>query len=344
MSMTYPDSAAPMDPEPPPAAIPGLVWGFRILDDGTASPLPVGEPVGLSGEGWLWLHLDLADVRAVQWLRAADLPDSAVATMLSHDPHQQIHATERVVYGVLVDLVREIHGATDDVGHLHFIMTDRLLLTGRRHALTALEAARSTLAAGVARVPHCASLLELIVEHVADGVDEVAEELEAKLDDIEDHLAVRSIGVARRSLAGVRRASVRMHRHLSGLRAVLHRLERQGPRAVDPRLQLRVGHLVQRLDVLDHAVLEIRERGYRLQDEVSATLNEETNRHLHLLSILTSLLLPPTLVAGVFGMNTKGLPFTEESSGFLWAMFLVIGSSVGAYLLLRLVGILRPRD
>ncbi|MBI2736953.1 MAG: hypothetical protein HYX38_10460 [Rhodospirillales bacterium] len=224
-------------------------------------------------------------------------------------------------------------------------MTDRLLVTGRHHALTAVESARTTIASGATRVTHCASLLELIVEHVADGIDEISGKLETKLDDIEDQLAVRSIAAARRSLAGVRRTSVRLHRHLSGLRAILYRLERQGtPKAIDPRLQLKVGRLIQRLDELDHCVLEIRERGYRLQDEVSATINEETNRHLHLLSILTSLLLPPTLVAVVFGMNTKWLPFQDESSGFLWAMILIFGSSLAAYLVLRLAGILKSRE
>ena len=338
--MTNVEAFVPIEASPP-GVVPGLVWAFHILEDGTASPLPVDQPLGDAQDGWLWLHIDLANVRATQWLRSADLPELAVATMLSHDRHQQLHATDKVVYGILADLVREIHGATENVGYLHFIMTDRLLLTGRHHALTAVEAARTTIEAGDTRVTHCASLLELIVEHVADGIDEIAGELETKLDDIEDQLAVRSIGAARRSLAGVRRTSVRLHRHLSGLRAILYRLERQGPKAMDPRLQLKVGRLVQRLDELDHCVLEIRERGYRLQDEVSATINEETNRHLHLLSILTSLLLPPTLVAGVFGMNTKGLPFEDQNSGFLWAMILVFGSSLAAYMALRLIGILK---
>ncbi|MFZ5779849.1 MAG: CorA family divalent cation transporter [Pseudomonadota bacterium] len=124
---------------------------------------------------------------------------------------------------------------------------------------------------------------------------------------------------------------------------MLTRLERQGTKPSDPRLQLRVGRLVQRVDELDHTILELRERGYRLQDEVSATINEETNRHLHLLSVLTSLLLPPTLVAGVFGMNTK-LPIGEDNVGFVWAMALVVGSSVVAYLVLRVAGILRLRE
>ncbi len=283
-------------------------------------------------------------MRATEWLAGAGLPEPATAMLLSHDEHQQIHVASDMVYGTLADLVSSVHGSSDEVGYLRFIMMDRLLLTARHHALCAVKSVKTTLEAGTVRLPHCASLVELIVEHVADGIDEIADEFETTLDEIEDQLAVGSIAPARRKLAGVRRTSVRLHRQLSGLRAVLGRLERRGIQAADPKLQLRTGHLAQRLDELDHGILEARERGYRLQDEVSATINEETNRHLHLLSVLTSLLLPPTLVVGVFAMNTKGLPFTEEDSGFFWSMVFVFGSSIVAYLVMRLIGILKKKE
>src|SRR5262245_35752574 len=52
--------------------VPGLVWAFRIHDDGSADPLPVDLAAEPRHDGWLWLHVDLADVRAAQWLAAAE--------------------------------------------------------------------------------------------------------------------------------------------------------------------------------------------------------------------------------------------------------------------------------
>ena len=72
-------------------------------------------------------------------------------------------------------------------------------------------------------------------------------------------------------------------------------------------------------------------------------MEEESNRHLHALSVVTMMLLPPTLVTGIFGMNTKGLPFTDNESAFLWASALLIGSAVLAYLIMRRLGIVRRR-
>jgi zinc transporter len=62
-----------------------------------------------------------------------------------------------------------------------------------------------------------------------------------------------------------------------------------------------------------------------------------TNNHLHLLSIVTTLFLPPTLVTGLFGMNTKGPPFTENEHGFLLGRALPESASIDGIGLFRLL-------
>jgi zinc transporter len=321
--------------------VPGLLWAFRIHHDGTADALPVDQPIENRHDGWLWLHLDLADGRATQWLRGADLPAPAVNMMLARDRHQQLHAMGSYIYGIFADLVRRIDGVSDETGHLRFVMTERLLISGRHHSLCAVESTRVAIEANGRRLTGVAALLELIVEHVAEAIDRIGDDLGSKLDEIEDCLTRRDDKLERQKLAAVRRTSVRVHRQLSGLRAVFHRLERQGSADVGHPLHIAAGKLAQRLDALDHDILELRERGHRLQEEVSAMMTEETNRHLHVLSILTTLLLPPTLIAGIFGMNTKGLPFTDDETGFLWAMALVVVSSIAVYAVMRRIGIFK---
>ena len=47
---------------------------FRVTSghaDGQAEPLNVELPVDLRGDGLLWLHFNLADTRARQWIKAA---------------------------------------------------------------------------------------------------------------------------------------------------------------------------------------------------------------------------------------------------------------------------------
>ena len=330
---------APLDAAGPDGSaanlIPGRVWAFRIHADGVAEELAVDQPIEDRHDGWLWLHLNLADARACHWLTtAAELPPPALALLRSPDHHQSLHVTGSCVYGVFADMVRQFDRSGDELGHLHFAMTERLMISGRRHPLHAVEATRQTLRNG-RPLGSVAALLEAIVEHIADAIDATVDSLAEELDRIEDQILTGRAGDERQRLGQVRRTTVRLHRQLSGLRVVFHRLERSGTENLSPALRIATAGLVQRLDGLDHEVIGMRDRAHLLQEEIAARLAEQTNRHLHALAILTALLLPPSLVAGIFGMNTKGLPGTESESGFLWAMAVVAGSSALVYWIMK---------
>jgi zinc transporter len=323
--------------------VPGLVWAFQIHENGTIESLPTDKPIEKSRDGWLWLHFSLADARAISWLRASDFPAPAVALLLSRDRHQQLHATESCVYGIFADLVRSLDRPIDEIAHLRFIMTEHMLVSGRYHPLSSVETTREALERGLHRVPHVAALLELIVDHVADAIDRLADELTKELDQIETDLIARKRRDERQKLGRLRLVSVQLHRQLSGLRTLFHRLEREGTDGLKPPLRIAAGKLAQRLDSLDHDIVEMRDCARLMQEEVSASLAEEANDHLQVLSILTIFFLPPTFVTGVFGMNTKGLPLTDVETGFLWAVVLMISSIAAVYLILRRVGVFKAR-
>ena len=109
----------------------------------------------------------------------------------------------------------------------------------------------------------------------------------------------------------------------------------------DARIERRAPHRVQTLEGLDQEVLTMQERARLLQDEISSKLAEESNRSLHTLTVLTALFLPPTLIAGIFGMNTGGLPFEKTPFGSFWAFVLGIASAGAVFWFLRRSGVIR---
>lgn len=322
--------------------IPGLVWAFRVHPDGRAEALPVGESIAFGHDGMLWLHFNLVDAQARHWLASADfhLPSQARELLLSKDNFQQLHTANDCVYGVLSDLMRDIAETTDETGYLRFAMTERVLVSGRHHALCAVDATRRALEGG-RRIESPAALLEIIVEKVADEMDRVSDRVAQSLDEIEEQVLGDGVTDLRQPLGRLRRTCVRLHRQLSGLRVVFHRLEQKNTDDVKPALQLRAGKLAQRLDGLDHTIVEMRERSRLLQEELHLKIEEQANDNIRVLSVLTAVLLPPTLITGIFGMNTKGLPFTELDTAFLWASLLMLLSSLAAYLIMKRIGIVK---
>ena len=319
--------------------MPGLVWAFRIRPDGTPDELEIEEPLDDRHDGWCWLHFNLADARACTFLKTLrGIPPPAMAVLLGRDHHQQLYAEKACVYGVIADLSRSLDGVTEQVGYLHFVMTEQYLISARRHALAAVEATRQALRKGY-RLTSVASLLELIVGQIAEAIDRLADEIALQMDRIEERILDSETGDEWQNLGIFRRMTVRLHRQLAGLQALFARLEHRGPNDLNPALRLETVRLSQRLDGLDQEIEALRARARILQEEVSHQVAEETNRNLCALSIVTILFLPPTLIAGFFGMNLKGLPFSGSDAGFWGGVAAAVASSMAVYALLRWFGI-----
>lgn len=319
----------------------GLVFAFRIHADGAPEELSVDQPLDGRPGGWLWLHFNLADTRACTFLKSLrELPADAIDILVAPDHHQQLHAEDNCVYGVIADLRRALEGVSDHVGLLHFAMTERFLISGRRHPLNATQVTRDMLRRGH-RPASMAALLELIVEHVIDAIEHLSDDIARQLDRIEERVVEAGTSDERRRLGMFRRTTVHLHRHLAGLRTLFQRLERNTPSSLSPNLRLEAGYLSQQLDALDHEIVALRERARVLQEEVTSQLAEETNRQLRVLTTVTILFLPPTVVAGFFGMNLKGLPFADGEAGFWGGVLASVAASAAVYALLRWLGIVR---
>jgi zinc transporter len=325
----------------PPQPLGGLVFAFRIHADGAPEELSVDQSLDDRLGGWLWLHFNLADTRACTFLKSLrELPPDAIDILVAPDHHQQLHAEDNCVYGVIADLRRALEGVSDHVGLLHFAMTERFLVSGRRHPLNATQVTRDMLRGGH-RPASVAALLELIVEHAIDAIEHLSDDIANQLDRIEERVVEVGTSDERRRLGTFRRTTVHLHRHLAGLRTLFQRLERNTPSSLPPNLRLEAGYLSQQLDALDHEIVALRERARVLQEEVTSQLAEETNRQLRVLTTVTILFLPPTVVAGFFGMNLKGLPFAHGEAGFWGGVLASVAASAAVYALLRWLGIVR---
>ena len=323
------------------ALMPGLVWAFRFHRDGSSEELAVNKPIVDHLDGWLWLHFDLPARHAPLQIpkSVSRLSAAAMELLVAPDEHQQLHVEEGCVYGVFANLVGGRDQADKAFGFVHFAMTERLLISNRGQAMDAVGATRQALRKG-RKIPTVATLLAALVEHVVDAVDNYAEGLASSLDEIEEEILAGEASDQRVTLSDIRRTAVRLHRQLAMSRSLVKRLECDVAGPAVPFL-VPTGKLGQRLDWLDTEVVALRDRAHLLQEEVTLKLAEQTNRHLEVLSIVATVFLPASLVAGIFGMNVKGLPLTADGYGFLWSMGILIGASVLVFWLLRRLGAVR---
>ncbi|MDE1159549.1 MAG: transporter [Neorhizobium sp.] len=330
-------------PSAPPSSVPGLVWAYHFRPaSGACQMLPLNACLGdLEVEdGFLWLHLSLADMRVASFLESLDgIDPAAVMALTTHDTHAAITLDEQVIHGTLVDFQRDFDKETSDIGWLHFFVSDRIIITTRLQPLRSVDRVRGVIEKSGARYKQPIDIFEVLVAEFQRTLISLVMEFTEELNLIEDYVYENAPRDERRRLAPVRRTVVRLHRHL---RTVLT-LMRRAAAADDDEMPLGfddvASRLIARLEAVDHDVYALQERARLLHEEIDSKLSSETNRHLYILSIMTAFLLPPSLVTGFFGMNTEGLPFAHMEHGTLFA-FGIMGLSVfTAWWLLKRTGI-----
>lgn len=311
----------------------GLVCAFQITPVAACGDDVLDSPVEAAPR---WLHFNLANVRARRWLEeSAGLP--AAAREILRSTEQRIHA-EALPGGfvaVLGDLDHDFHGDPEGFNTLFVYVDQHRMITARRHALKTTDALRREMLAGSLQVKTPLALFEHFVERLAQTVGTVVSNLGDAVDDIEERILSGHLGSQGEALGRMRRSLARLRRHVNANRAALGPLPRRLPEpyTAEQRQDLRQG--IERLDAVGGDLELVQERARLVQEEVASRLTEATNRNLFLLSIVTTTLLPITLITGMFGMNVGGLPWLEHPKGFWWVIVVMLLAVVVTLVLLR---------
>jgi zinc transporter len=248
-----------------PAA--GIISAFRFDEQGRASALAPEDvdPALTNPTGFVWIHLSRADIRCRHWVELhAPLSEIVREIMLGEEEHQRVEIYGREIVGVIPELHLEFDNPTEDLTRLRFAMTDRLLVTMRRIPLRSVEEVRRSIAAGTLFFTPI-ELVDAIIDHFARVIGRLAERIGDDLDLVEERIAHSPRGDESQIIARARSQSVRVHRQLSQMRGLFHRLELRvaGPL---PELAAPVQALAQKLYDFDHSVSAIHDRARLLQE------------------------------------------------------------------------------
>ena len=314
----------------------GLIWGVDFTPDGPCE-LASGDAPRMGG--FRWLHFNLAHNAARQWMEeAAMLPASVREVMRGADGHQRAFVDGEVVCCVLHDLQSDfdVHHL-DRIGALRVAMSTDLLVTARLYPLGSGDMIWRRIRDRV-RIEGPARALDLLVGAISDNVAGFVAEMSNAVQKAEDAYLAGHPAPTGRQLLEIRRRLSLLHGILDGMQRVFFRLEDDDD--LPPALHPTVEKLTQRLQGLDEDTLGVQRQLLQLRDEIELQSTQRLNQNIYMLSVITALFMPATLVTGIFGMNTGSLPFMGEGGSYL--AFAVAGiSSLAVFLLLRGLGFFR---
>jgi zinc transporter len=299
----------------------GLAFGF-VFRDGRGQ-LVHGETLHdalAEGADWVWLHLGLSDHRALRFLNEfPELPETGRTLLLSGESRIQIALASDHAAGVLPDLEKDFADQSLEPGRLAFWLNDRMLFTTRRKPVRAIQQLHDAIDGGMEAENPAATLARLQSIYV-EIVESRLVELAADLDRIEDKVLADRSGLDRLPLGPLRRELSRHHREFAGLRSAIHRAGFARLTGETP-LSAHLPAMHQDAEDFERDAGALQDRARLLYEEVNTRIAATTNRSLSALTVISTLLLPPSFVAGAFGMNVGGVPWAQEREGF----WLVLG-------------------
>jgi len=301
--------------------------GRAIESDAAARTLAVRRP---DGNEFLWLHFSLTNAAAEPWMRRnLDLPAGFYESL-----HERSSTRVEMVEGALLAVVKDVQfcaAEASSVATVTLYVTEHLIVSARTTQLRAVDRLRAAVKGGETfRSP--AEILAHLLRDQADVLVEIVRDATKQVDDVEDRILGRQ-PAGRARLGALRRVLVRLQRLLAPEPAALFRLLNRPPawlRDADVQDLQRSAEEFSAA-VLDSAALV--ERIRLLQEELVALINEQTNQTLFILTVVTVLALPLTIIPGMFGMNVRGIPFAEHDGGF-WLVLLVVAAVVSLAALL----------
>jgi len=286
-------------------------------------------------QGILWVHLDRSGQDSAQWLRDESGVDPIIVdALLADDIRPRVL---RQGDDLLVNLrgVNLNPGAEpEDMVGIRMWLSPTRIITSRHRRLATVKDIRDALAAG--RGPrNTGDFLASMADGLIERMGAVVTELDDQVDDLEEKMLTEQSANLRANLSDIRKTAITLRRYLAPQREAMSRLLAERTSWLGEREVMRLREVADRLTRHVEDLDAARERAVVTQEELNTRLNERTNKTLYVLTVVSAVLLPPTLLSGLMGINVGGMPGVESSYGFLIVVLISVVLGVAGFVLLR---------
>jgi magnesium transporter len=172
-----------------------------------------------------------------------------------------------------------------------------------------------------------------LVDSIVDNYFVILERLGERIEFLEERLVVQPTPATLQSIHNLKREMIFLRKSVWPLREVISRLERGGSALIQEST------MVYLRDIYDHTIQVIDTiETYRdilsgMLDIYLSSISNRMNAVMKVLTIIATIFMPLTFIAGVYGMNFKYMPELEWHWGYplIWLIMVIIALSMLLY-------------
>ena len=159
-----------------------------------------------------------------------------------------------------------------------------------------------------------------LLDTIVDSFFPVLEVIGETLEDLEDEVVSNPTSTTISNIHRMRRGLMKLRRYIWPQRSVINSLIRDSNHLISPDVRVYLqdvyDHIVQVVDIIEN----YREIASSLMDVYLSSINNRMNEVMKLLTVISSVFIPLTFIAGVYGMNfnTEKSPFNMPELEWYW--------------------------
>jgi magnesium transporter len=262
--------------------------------------------------GVTWLNVDgIHDTKLLQQVADCYSIDPLVLEDIgTTDQRPKVEVHGAYIFIVMRMLKLEENGDRIDSEQVSLIIGPKTLVSFQETIGDVFDAVRDRIRTNVGPIRRRGPdfLAYSLLDAVVDGYFPVLEMLGERITDIEDKLITEPTTSALAKLFGIKRTQIHVRKAIWPLRDVISALERRESGLISestgPYIRDTYDHIIQALDTLEM----YREMLSEETDIYVSSISNRLNEVMKVLTIITTVFIPPTLIASIYGMNFLYLP------------------------------------
>lgn len=210
--------------------------------------------------------------------------------------------------------------------HVSMVMGKDYLLTFQEAEGDVFNDLRERLEHGKGRLRSSGAdyLMFAILDAVVDNYFEVAEFLSNKIELLEERLFDDKDENIPKEIQELKKEILKIRKAVLPLREVINRLEKIESPLIEERTNKYIRDLYDHIIQVNESIETYREMIWGLMDMYMTTISNKMNEVMKVLTIMASIFIPLTFLAGIYGMNFDNMPELHLKYGYFYLLGLMV--------------------
>lgn len=278
-----------------------------------------------------WINIDgLHDVEVIEKIgKIFNLHPLVLEDIVNTDQRPKVEDYENYIFIISKMLSYDDKEDRLDIEQFSLVLFDNIIISFQERIGDVFEPVRERLRKGKKRIRKMGMdyLMYALLDAVVDNYFVVLEKIGERIENLEEELIARPGPETLQAIHHLKRELIFLRKSVWPLRESVSALERGELDLIQEKTTVFLR------DIYDHTIQVIdtietyRDMVSGMLDVYLSSVSNKMNEVMKVLTIIATIFMPMTFIAGIYGMNFKHMPELETSWGYpvVWLVIIAIG-------------------